>query len=48
MLIYWEEKEKEGLNPSLICGTKTYGLFGSLEREESRGEWFPSTLFRCF
>ena len=37
---------------------ETYGLFGSLERkesrgeessgEESRGEWFLFTLFGCF
>ena len=39
-------------------GKGSNGLFGSLEREESRGEessgeksrgeWFPSTLFECF
>ena len=37
-------------------GRGTYGLFGNLENEEiegsrgeeSRGEWFPSTLFGSF
>ena len=25
-----------------------YAMFGSLEGEESRGEWLSSTLFGCF
>ena len=37
-----------GVEEVIITGVMTNGLFGSLEREESRGEWFPSTLFGCF
>ena len=41
-----------------LLTSNTNGMFGSLEKEESRGEessgeesrgeWFPSTLFGCF
>ena len=48
-LFYQKKKKKE----RIIYVDSINDLFGSLEKEESRGEessgeWFPSTLFGCF
>ena len=44
---FWSEAfgigAQQRLNPR-----EANGLFGNLEREESREEWLSSTLFGCF